>query len=95
MAWSPYKDRVIGFVERNPGCSKWDVACFVTRSCLRNPRKQYYIVNTAIRNGWIEAEMRGGRYYLFTPDSVEFAYVDGTSRANKNGNKSDLAQPQL
>ena len=65
MAWSPYKDSVINYVKRNPGCCKYDVALFCTKSCLRNPSKQYYIVNTAIRNGWIDAEFCGNKYKLY------------------------------
>jgi hypothetical protein len=68
MAWSPYKESVINFVRNNPGCCKYDVASYVTYNGLRNPSKQYYIVNTAIRNGWIEAERRGNRYYLTVED---------------------------
>lgn len=43
-----------------------DVAKFVTRSARRNPSKQYYIVNTAIRAGWIVAEcQKSGNYRLY------------------------------
>ena len=65
MAWSPYKNMVIDYVKSHPGCSKWDVAQYCTRSCLRNPSRQYYIVNTAIRNDWIEAEWAGNKYKLY------------------------------
>ena len=65
MAWSKYKDRVIAFVLDNPGCCKMDVARHVTYCALRSPNKQYYIVNTAIRHGWIEAVRIGGRYKLY------------------------------
>lgn len=65
MSWSPYKNRVIDYVSRNPGCTKWDVAKYCTYNLRRHPSKQYYIVNTAIRNGWIRAEWRGNRYALF------------------------------
>lgn len=53
------------FVKNNPGCSKLDVAKHCTYNCLRNPSKQYYIVNTAIKNGWIRATFKSGRYYLY------------------------------
>ena len=82
MAWSPYKDSVIGFVSRNPGCCKWEVASYCTRHPQRCPSKQYYIVNTAIRNGWITAEYRGGRYYLFIPETLTpVPYVPATQIA--------------
>lgn len=64
MAWSPYKDSVIAYVEANPGCSKWDVASYCTRDRRRCPSKQYYIVNTAIRNGWVQATRLTNRYSL-------------------------------
>lgn len=65
MAWSPYKERVISFVSRNPGCSKWDVASYCTRNPQRDPSKQYYIVNTALKNGWIEGAFSGRQYHLY------------------------------
>ena len=64
MAYSPYTSSVVNYVSNHPGCSKMDVDRFVTRNPLRNPNKQYYIVNTAIRNGHIKAEYKRGRYYL-------------------------------
>ena len=64
MAWSPYKNMVVNFVSRNPGCCKFDVARYVTHNPLRCPSKQYYIVNTAIRNGWIKARWAGNRWEL-------------------------------
>lgn len=64
MAWSPYKERVISFVRNNPGCCKYDVAAYCTKNPLRRPNKQYYIVDTAIRNGWIKATRKGNRYSL-------------------------------
>lgn len=66
MAWSPYKEMVISYVQNHPGCCKLDVAKYVTRNPRRNPSKQYYIVNTAIRNGWINAVWIGNRYSLTT-----------------------------
>jgi hypothetical protein len=69
MAWSPYKDRIISYVENNQGCSKWDIASLCTTSRLRNPSKQYYIVNTALRNGWIEGYFSAGRWHLYTPEA--------------------------
>lgn len=70
MAWSPYKEHVINYVADHPGCSKWDVACRVTWKHGRCPSKQYYIVNTAIRNGWIVAFWVGNRYELYIPEDV-------------------------
>lgn len=72
MAWSPYKEMVVGFVADNPGCSKMDVARRVTRDPRRNPYKQYHIVNTALRNGWIIAmPFTGKAYALYTPEAFE------------------------
>lgn len=69
-AWSPYKDTVISYVAAHPGCCKWDVAKHVTRDRRRCPSKQYYIVNTAIKHGWIGAQWRGRSYrlYVMTPE---------------------------
>ena len=65
MAWSPYKQTVINFVRENPGCNKYAVAKHVTRSGRRDPSKQYYIVNTAIRNKWIKAVRNANQFALF------------------------------
>lgn len=65
MAWSPYKNKVIDFVTRHPGCTKMDVAKAVTRSPRCPPSKQYYIVNTALRNGWIAGTFSSGRWHLY------------------------------
>lgn len=60
---------VESFVRNNPGCSKYNVARRCTFNARRNPSKQYYIVNTAIRNGWIIAlSGKGGAYALYVPD---------------------------
>ena len=64
-AYSPYKETVINYVSKHPGCCKYDVARHCTYAQLRNPSKQYYIVNTAIRNGWIKATYSGGKYKLY------------------------------
>jgi hypothetical protein len=69
-AWSPYKEKVVAYVRANPGCSKLDVARHVTYCPRRSPNRQYYIVNTAVRNGWIVAVWARCRYLLFTPDMV-------------------------
>jgi hypothetical protein len=68
MSWSPYKDSVISYVKNHPGCCKYDVARYVTHNRLRDPSKQYYIVNTAIRNEWIVAKFLGNRYELFVEE---------------------------
>lgn len=67
-SWSPYKNKVIAFVKANPGCCKFAVAKHVTYSHFRCPSNQYYIVNTAIRNGWIKAQKQGNRYSLTVGD---------------------------
>ncbi len=69
MAWSPYKDKIINYVDKHPGCCKYDVACHVTYNSLRNPSKQYYIVNTAIRNDWIEAVWLKNKWALYPAGS--------------------------
>ena len=69
MAWSPYKETVINYVRNHPGCCKFDVAARCTYNGRRCPSKQYYIVNTAIKNGWIVAlSGKGGAYALYVPD---------------------------
>jgi len=73
MSWSPYKDMVIGYVARNPGCSKWDVASYCTHNAQRCPSKQYYIVNTALRNGWIAGVQIGRQYRLYVPRPTDGA----------------------
>ncbi|HEX5186238.1 MAG TPA: hypothetical protein VFV86_05050 [Nitrososphaeraceae archaeon] len=70
MAWSPYKTKIIDFVSKNPGCSKLDVTTHCTYNYRRNPSKQYYIVNTALRNNWIKGFFRGGRYYLYINENL-------------------------
>jgi len=69
-AWSPYRDMVIEYVRSHPGCCKLDVARHCTRDPRRTPSKQYYIVETALRHGWIVGIYAGGRYLLYTPDMV-------------------------
>jgi len=69
-AWSPYRDIVVSYVRSHPGCCKLDVARHVTRDPRRTPSKQYYIVETALRHGWIVGIYAGGRYLLYTPDMV-------------------------
>jgi hypothetical protein len=66
MVWSPYKDRIIAYVAAHPGCCKCDVAAACTHNRQRNPSKQYYLVNTALRNGWIVGIWRKNRWALFT-----------------------------
>lgn len=89
MSWSPYKDTVIAFVERNPGCSKWDVASHCTRSSRRCPSKQYYIVNTAMRNGWIVGRQVGRAYRLYvpgqSPDDAPAIPADASVRFDSEG----------
>lgn len=70
MGWSKYKNMVINYVSNHPGCCKYDVAKFCTRNPLRNPSKQYYIVNTAIKNKWISFIFCGNRYKLYTLKEV-------------------------
>lgn len=62
---TPYRSSIVAFVTANPGCCKFDVAKHCTWHPRRNPSYQYYLVNTAIRHGWIRAEKARGRYYLY------------------------------
>jgi hypothetical protein len=68
MAHSPYTARAVEFVKKNPGCSKWELAKHLTYSCLRCPSKQYYLVNTQIRLGNIDAYRNGNRYELYVEE---------------------------
>lgn len=62
---SPYSAAAVEFVKRNPGCSKWALAKYLTRSPLRCPSHQYYLVNTQIRLGNIRAERGRSQYHLY------------------------------
>ena len=66
MAHSPYSEMAIGYVSRNQGCCKFDLARFLTSDPRRCPSKQYYLVNTQIRLGNLIAIFEGSRYYLYT-----------------------------
>ena len=68
MAHSPYTEMAVGYVARNPGCCKYDLARFLARRC--HPSKLYYLVNTQIRLNNILAMPAGNRYYLFVNDKV-------------------------
>lgn len=68
MAHSPYTDSAVGFVGRNPGCTKFALANWLARRC--HPSKLYYLVNTQIRLGNIVAIHQGNRYALYLPDQV-------------------------
>lgn len=57
--------KVLYYVQHNPGCNKWHAAKAGTRSALRSPHKQYYLVDTLIRQGYIRAEKRGNQYRLY------------------------------
>jgi hypothetical protein len=65
---TPYKNAIVGYVARNPGCTKFAVARdVVARRC--HPSKVYRVVNTAIRHGWIRAEkINASRYALYPVD---------------------------
>ena len=66
MAHSPYTNRAVSFVERNPGCCKYDLASYLRKNPRLNPSKLYRLVNTQIRLGYLVAIHRGNRYELFT-----------------------------
>lgn len=66
---SPYKSQVLKYVAAHPGCSKADLARYVTYK--RHFHKSYHIVNTAIRSGALRAERdpnHSGRYALYLND---------------------------
>lgn len=56
---------IVDYVRRNPGCCKYDCARIATRNPLRDPSKQYYLVNTCIRHNLIKAIKKSNRYYLY------------------------------
>lgn len=68
MAYSPYTNRAVEFVKNNPGCTKWDLAQYLTYHPLRCPSKQYYLVNTQIRLGNIEAKWCKNHYELYVKE---------------------------
>lgn len=70
MSWSPYKNTVIDFVRAHPGCTKYAVAARCAQSSRRSPGKQYYIVNTAIRNGWIVDRGLPSASRLYLPEQA-------------------------
>lgn len=57
--------RIVQYVKNNPGCCKYDCARIATKNPLRNPSKQYYLVNTCIRHNLIKATFKSNRYYLY------------------------------
>ena len=59
--------RVLEYVSQHPGCCKFDAAKAGTRHPLRAASKQYYLVNTLIRNGYIKAVRKTNRYELKIP----------------------------
>lgn len=63
---------VLEFVRRNPGCCKFDAAKAGTYSNRRDPSRQYYLVNTLIRQGYLYAELKGNRYELSIPLEVDW-----------------------
>lgn len=65
MPYSPYTEKAVNFVKNHPGCSKYDLARYLTRHPQRDPSKQYYLVNTQIRLGNIKAERKSNRYALY------------------------------
>lgn len=67
MAHSIYTEKAVSFVSRNPGCTKFDLAKYLTRDPRRCPSKQYYLVNTQIRLKNIVAVRRGNVYALYVP----------------------------
>jgi len=67
--YSPYSAQAIRFVGEHPGCSKFDLARALTRSPLRCPSRQYYLVNTQVSLGNIVAHrVHSSRYELYLPE---------------------------
>jgi len=64
--------RVLNYVSAHPGCCKYMAVKAVTYNPLRDPSKQYYLVNTLIRNGWITATFVKGKYNLHIRSGVEW-----------------------
>lgn len=61
---SPYSGPAVDFVTKNPGCSKMELARYLTYNQQRDPSKQYYLVNTQLRLGNLVAEFSKGKYSL-------------------------------
>lgn len=74
-AWSPYTERAVAFVKRNPGCSKFELATAL-RFGRVHPSKLYYLVNTQLRIGSIVGVLSRGRYYLYVPEDAPKDFRD-------------------
>jgi len=59
--------RVLRYVQNHPGCTKFAAAQAGTYCSLRNPRRQYYLVNTLLRHGYLFEgdESRPHKYSLY------------------------------
>lgn len=68
--------RVLRYIAWNPGCPKYHAAKAGTYSSMRNPTRQYYLVNTLIRHGYICATNHGNRYQLGLPVPIIFWFHD-------------------
>lgn len=56
---------VLDYIKRNPGCTKFAAAKAGTREQTRCPSKQYYLVNTLIKHGYVKAVKLSNRYKLY------------------------------
>jgi hypothetical protein len=83
---------IIHYVAEHPGCSKWDVAAHCTRDPRRDPSKQYALVNTALRNGWIAGKLYGRQYRLYVPDEESRRKVQERAERRRQQYR---AQPSL
>ena len=73
--------RVLEYVRQHPGCCKYDAAEAGTRHPLRAASKQYYLVNTLIRNGYIKAVRKTNRYELKVPRGIFNVALEDTKSA--------------
>lgn len=72
MGYSPYTARAVSYVEKNPGCTKLDLATALRNNCRFNPTKLYRLVNTQIRLGNIVAlKGKGNAYALYIPEQIK------------------------
>ena len=67
MTFRPHKAHlpVLDYIKKNPGCTKFAAAKAGTRKISRCPSKQYYLVNTLIKHGYVKAVKLSNRYKLY------------------------------
>lgn len=87
-SWKPYNVspyfrlttshlNVLNYVRDNPGCNKYEAAAAGTRNSRRDPSKQYYLVNTLIRQGYLLAfSGKGSSYALYAAEDYSLQIGD-------------------